>query len=142
MAVVSSNRSTTRMAIETATKETEMERQTAELSKARELQFSMLPSAEPSNHCVEVAWDMLTATEVGEDYYDFRATSEEEFLLAVGDATGHGMQAGFVVTATKSLFHTVAETSFNETLQAMSKGIRAMNFPRLGMPPMLPAELR
>ena len=125
---------TTNSLVETLQIRSESERQAAELEEARKLQLSMLPSVTPDHRLIETAWRMRTATEVGGDYYDFRATTDDEFLLAVGDATGHGLQSGSVVTATKSLFHTVAdEESLNDTLRTMSHGIRAMNFPRLGM---------
>ena len=47
---------------------------------------------------------MFTATEVGGDYYDFDLGDDGTLTVAIGDATGHGMRAGTLVTATKSLF--------------------------------------
>ena len=43
---------------------------------------------------------------VGGDYYDYNLTEDEQLTIAVGDATGHGMNAGLVVSAVKSLFKT------------------------------------
>jgi serine phosphatase RsbU (regulator of sigma subunit) len=47
---------------------------------------------------------MNTATEVGGDYYDFNISADGTLNIALGDATGHGMQAGTVVTLMKGLF--------------------------------------
>jgi sigma-B regulation protein RsbU (phosphoserine phosphatase) len=50
-------------------------RKTAELEAARRLQISLLPATLPALPDVEVAFAMRTATEVGGDYYDYRATT-------------------------------------------------------------------
>jgi hypothetical protein len=82
----------------------ENERKTRELEGARALQLSMLPKTLPVHPCCELAASMQTATEVGGDYYDFDMDEDGTLTLAIGDATGHGLQAGTMVTATKSLF--------------------------------------
>ncbi|HVN75918.1 MAG TPA: SpoIIE family protein phosphatase [Thermoanaerobaculaceae bacterium] len=82
-------------------------RKTAELEAARALQLSMLPSSLPTVAGLEVGAVMATATEVGGDYYDFRALPDGGLLMAIGDATGHGAAAGIVVTAVKTLFSSV-----------------------------------
>ena len=46
-------------------------RKTKELDEARALQLSMLPKELPRLPNLEIAAKMLTATEVGGDYYDF-----------------------------------------------------------------------
>jgi serine phosphatase RsbU (regulator of sigma subunit) len=104
-------------------------RKTQELEEARALQLSMLPSALPEHPCYEVAAYMRTATEVGGDYYDFRASPENDALaLAVGDATGHGMKAGYLVSTTKSYFQTLAMSESGASFLAkLSHGIKNMN---------------
>jgi serine phosphatase RsbU (regulator of sigma subunit) len=69
---------------------------------------------------------MKPATEVGGDYYDFHVSSDGTLTVAVGDATGHGLKAGSVVTATKSLFNAFADDEnipqiFKQTSQALKK---------------------
>jgi len=46
---------------------------------------------------------------VGGDYYDFRFAEDGSLLLAVGDATGHGMKAGIMVASIKSLFRAMGD---------------------------------
>ena len=114
--------------------EVENTRKTEELEAARELQMSMLPRAAPQLSHLDVAFEMRPATEVGGDYYDYNLTEEGQLTIAVGDATGHGMNAGLVVSAVKSLFKTAAPEAENlETLERISQGIKSMNLKRLYM---------
>ena len=82
----------------------ENERKSKELEDARRLQLSMLPTQVPQLPGYEIAVFMKTATEVGGDYYDFSLSNDGTLDVAFGDATGHGMQAGTVVTLMKGLF--------------------------------------
>jgi len=109
-------------------------RKTEELEEARQLQMSMLPQTAPQLPNLDVAFEMRPATEVGGDYYDYNLTEDDQLTIAVGDATGHGMNAGLVVSAVKSLFKTSAPDANNlETLERISQGIRSMNLKRLYM---------
>ena len=79
-------------------------RKTQELDEARNLQLSMLPREIPMPANLEIAAKMITANEVGGDYYDFSLGDDSTFTVAIGDATGHGMRAGTMVASVKSLF--------------------------------------
>ncbi|MBL1213816.1 MAG: SpoIIE family protein phosphatase [Ignavibacteriae bacterium] len=82
----------------------ENERKTKELEEARELQLSMLPKELPKINNLDIAVFMKTATEVGGDYYDISLKDDGSVNIAIGDATGHGMKAGTLVSMMKSLF--------------------------------------
>ncbi len=82
----------------------ENERKTKELEEARQLQLSMLPKVLPNLPNLEIAAFMRTATEVGGDYYDFIVKADGLLNVAFGDATGHGLQAGTMVTLMKGFF--------------------------------------
>ena len=84
--------------------EADNERKTLELEEARNLQLSMLPKYVPKVPGFDIAVYMKTATEVGGDYYDFKYNQNGTLLIAVGDATGHGMKAGTMVATVKGLF--------------------------------------
>ncbi len=84
--------------------EAENERKTKELEEARQLQLSMLPKALPNLPNLEIAAFMRTATEVGGDYYDFIVQDGSILNVGFGDATGHGLQAGTMVTLMKGFF--------------------------------------
>ncbi len=105
-----------------------------ELKEAHQLQISMLPHNVPEHPVAEVGWSMKTATEVGGDYYDYRIADDDRLTLILGDATGHGMQAGTLVTATKSLFQSLTkEENLADTVSKMSVNLKSMNLNRLGM---------
>jgi serine phosphatase RsbU (regulator of sigma subunit)/streptogramin lyase len=82
----------------------ENDRKTKELEEARELQLSMLPKDLPKIENLEIAFYMKTATEVGGDYYDYSLKEDGSLNICLGDATGHGMKAGTLVSMMKSLF--------------------------------------
>jgi serine phosphatase RsbU (regulator of sigma subunit) len=84
--------------------EADNERKTRELEEARKLQYSMLPRVVPPVPNLDIAVYMKPATEVGGDYYDFKYNNNGSLIIAVGDATGHGMRAGTLVAAIKGLF--------------------------------------
>jgi len=84
--------------------EAENERKTKELEEARQLQLSMLPKEVPDLPHLEIAAFMRTATEVGGDYYDFLVQDNGVLNVGFGDATGHGLQAGTMVTLMKGFF--------------------------------------
>lgn len=82
----------------------ENERKTKELEEARQLQLSMLPKQLPQLPHIDIAVYMKTATEVGGDYYDFHVHLDGTLTVILGDATGHGMMSGMMVSIMKSLF--------------------------------------
>ena len=110
--------------------EAENERKTKELNDARLLQLSMLPREVPSVPGYAVGVVMKVATEVGGDYYDFFISPEGDLNVAFGDATGHGMQAGTIVTLMKGLF--ISESSNFEIPAFFNRCSRAMKEIRLG----------
>ncbi|HEX9251623.1 MAG TPA: SpoIIE family protein phosphatase, partial [Ignavibacteriaceae bacterium] len=82
----------------------ENERKSKELEDARQLQLSMLPKELPQLPHLDIAVYMKTATEVGGDYYDYIVDSDGTLTFVVGDATGHGMMSGMMVSIMKSFF--------------------------------------
>ena len=99
-------------------------RKTHELEEARQLQLSMLPKELPQLPHLDIGVFMNTATEVGGDYYDFKLHENGTLTAVIGDATGHGMQAGTMVAATKSLFNAIADEP--EPIKFLKKGTKAI----------------
>ncbi len=114
--------------------ELENERKTKELEEARQLQLSMLPKEIPTLPNLDIAVYMKTATEVGGDYYDFNLHPDGTLTVLLGDATGHGMQSGMMVSIMKSLF---MSDRTNKTLKKFFENagaaIKDMNLGRLMM---------
>jgi serine phosphatase RsbU (regulator of sigma subunit)/ligand-binding sensor domain-containing protein len=112
----------------------ENQRKTQELEEARQLQLSMLPKVLPQLPHLDIAVYMKTATEVGGDYYDFHVGMDGTLTVVIGDATGHGMRAGTMVTTTKSLFSSHASNpDILFTFQEITRCIKTMNMHMLSM---------
>jgi serine phosphatase RsbU (regulator of sigma subunit) len=127
--VKSLSEKTLQQEIEKTKLKTENERKTQELEEARKLQLSMLPKEIPQSSNFEVTVYMQTATEVGGDYYDFYVDDDDTLTIAVGDATGHGMQAGTMVAASKSLFKAKAvNPDPSLILKESSNALKEMGF--------------
>ena len=73
----------------------EKERLKGELEIAARIQTSILPR-DLTVTGLEIAAKMMTATEVGGDYYDVVAF-EDGCWIAIGDVSGHGLTAGLVM---------------------------------------------
>ncbi len=102
----------------------ENERKSVELEKARELQLSLLPKNLPDKKEYKISAAMFTASEVGGDYYDF-IVNDDKMIWALGDATGHGTEAGIVAAMTKTLFLSLApKMGVEDCLREMSSGIK------------------
>jgi len=114
--------------------EIENKRKTKELEEARELQLSMLPRELPKLPNLEIAAFMKTATEVGGDYYDFIVQENGVLNVAFGDATGHGLQAGTMVTLMKGFFTSdAAKLSLQEFMNHCTAMIKEIKLGRILM---------
>lgn len=114
--------------------EAENSRKSQELEEARNLQLSMLPKNIPKIDNLDIAVYMKTSTEVGGDYYDFQVGSDGTLTIALGDATGHGLKAGTMVTAVKSLFSNFAEyDDIVHVLNSCNHALKRMNLNQLFM---------
>lgn len=108
--------------------EAENRRKSEELERARALQMAMLPDELPDLPNIELATYMKTATEIGGDYYDFHLDADGVLTVAFGDATGHGLNAGMLVSATKTVFAMLAdEPDTRALLQQMNKALKRLN---------------
>lgn len=82
----------------------EDKRKSGELEDARRFQLSMLPQCLNDFPNLDVCLSQHPAAEVGGDYYDYYIDKNNVLTVVVGDATGHGMRAGMMVSIIKSLF--------------------------------------
>ena len=112
----------------------ENERKTNELEEARKLQLSMLPKNLPNLPNLDIAVHMQTATEVGGDYYDFFYKGDNSLIIVIGDATGHGLKAGTMVSVIKSLFlSSAADTDIKSFFEKCTQTIKQMHLGNLYM---------
>ena len=112
----------------------EHDRKAQELEEARAIQLSMLPASTPDIPNADVSFYMSPATEVGGDYYDYQVSEHGVLTLAIGDATGHGLQANTLVTATKSLFASLGQQdNLVQIMTQASKTLKKVGLPKLYM---------
>jgi sigma-B regulation protein RsbU (phosphoserine phosphatase) len=86
-----------------------------DMTRARELQMSMLPSqdlcVQASNGMTLIASGACYPTElVGGDYYDYFSLPDDKVGLVIGDVMGHGFHTGLMVSTAKSCLHTQVKT--------------------------------
>jgi len=106
-------------------------RKTEELETARMIQQGFLPASVPELPFLEIAPFQRTATEVGGDYYDFCPREDGSFVLAVGDATGHGAGASLMVSATKTALLGIETSDLAERISRINSLLKRINSYRL-----------
>ena len=113
-------------------------RKSQELEEARKIQLSMLPECLTDIDGIDICFDMRTASEVGGDYYDYQIKADGELTIALGDATGHGMRAGQMVSVIKTLFIThAAKMGITDFFDEATRTIKQMKLNNLYMSLML-----
>lgn len=89
----------------------ENERIGTELSLAKSIQASMLPSifpAFPDDEEIDVFASMTPAKEVGGDFYDFFKIDDDHLCIAIADVSGKGVPAALYMMASTILLRTNA----------------------------------
>lgn len=84
----------------TTTRKAAME---SELSIARDIQLSMVPTVFPQQDHIGIYASMTPAKAVGGDLYDF-FVRDGQLFFCIGDVSGKGVPAALFMTETKSLF--------------------------------------
>jgi sigma-B regulation protein RsbU (phosphoserine phosphatase) len=79
-----------------------------ELSIARNIQLSMVPTVFPDRNDIDVYGSMTTAKAVGGDLYDF-FVRDDQLFFCIGDVSGKGIPAALLMMETKSLFRAYAK---------------------------------
>ena len=83
-----------------------------DLEAARAIQQAIVPHGVP----VLEGWDFAVRhrplIQVGGDIFDWLPVPEDNLLVWIADATGHGVAAALLTTFTKLLFHHAATTTF------------------------------
>jgi serine phosphatase RsbU (regulator of sigma subunit) len=130
--------------------ETDNRRKTEELETARLIQQGFLPASVPEISFLEIATFQNPATEVGGDYYDFllensnsisatksvgakspRHDMSSKLIVAIGDATGHGVGSSLMVSATKTALLTVNGSELAKRLSQINHLLKQLNSYRL-----------
>ena len=68
-----------------------------ELKTSERIQRSLLPASVPVLKNYDIAVNMISAKEIGGDYYDFIQTGPDRWVLCVGDISGKGLPAALLM---------------------------------------------
>lgn len=74
-----------------------------DLENARKIQESLLPQKLPKIPGIEIAGDMISAMQVGGDYYDVVKVSDDKFFVVIGDVSGKGLAASFYMSKLETM---------------------------------------
>jgi len=80
-----------------------------DLSVARDVQMSMLPTTCPEVEGYQIAASSTPAREVGGDFFDFIEMGEDRLGLVIGDVTGKSVSGALVMSASRSVFRMLSE---------------------------------
>lgn len=111
----------------------EEDRKNNELKAARDLQQSMLPKENPIRADLDIATFIRSSTEVGGDYYDFFPQVDGSIFSVCGDATGHGVTSGMMVSVTKAGLNGISPVKPNKILQRLNGVVKRIDLGTLRM---------
>jgi sigma-B regulation protein RsbU (phosphoserine phosphatase) len=80
-----------------------------DLSFARDIQMSMLPSSCPEIKGYQIAASSTPAREVSGDFFDFIDIEDDKMGFVIADVTGKSVSGALVMTASKSVFRLLSE---------------------------------
>jgi serine phosphatase RsbU (regulator of sigma subunit) len=80
-----------------------------DLSVARDVQMSMLPSSCPEVEGYQIAASSTPAREVSGDFFDFIDIDDGKMGFVIADVTGKSVSGALVMTASKSVFRLLSE---------------------------------
>jgi len=107
----------------------EKEKLEEELSLAKDIQLSLLPSKLPSGIDFEVAALSMPCKEVGGDYFDFFTFPGNKLGIAIGDVAGKGVPAALLMSNIQASLRTLVQiyeydfTLFEQELSSDGNGI-------------------
>jgi phosphoserine phosphatase RsbU/P len=87
-----------------------------DLTTATRIQQSLLPKTFPPfphRPEMDIYAEMLTAKEVGGDFYDFYLIDEDRLAFAVGDVSGKGIPAAIYMAVSRTLLKAIAHQIVN-----------------------------
>lgn len=76
---------------------------TRELTQAREIQLAWLPESSPASKLIDIAAVNSPASHISGDFYNWFDLPDGRLVVTIGDVTGHGMAAAFLMATTQLL---------------------------------------
>lgn len=85
----------------------EQERMRHELSIARQIQMSSLPSATPQIAGLDISGRSIPALEVGGDFFDYLDGSGNDVMVIIGDVSGKGTSAALYMSKVQGILRSL-----------------------------------
>ncbi len=100
----------------------EKERISTELTLAKDIQESKLPTDFPMDKKYSINASMKPAREVGGDFYDFFEIDPENICIVIGDASGKGIPAALFAVIAKELIKTqlLSGATLEDTMESVN----------------------
>ena len=101
-----------------------------ELDRARDIQRAWLPRESPSAPSVDVAAVNFPANHISGDFYNWFELPDGRVAVVIGDVTGHGMSAAFLMATTQLLVRTTMQqiTDPAAALEAVNRQLCTLIF--------------
>ena len=84
-----------------------------ELAQAREIQLAWLPNNDDDPPHVDLSAVNQPATQISGDFYNWFQLCDGRTVVVIGDVTGHGMAAAFLMATTQLLIRTTMPRCMN-----------------------------
>ena len=84
-----------------------------DLDLARNIQMGLLPKCIPSLDRLDICGEMISAMQVGGDYYDLIQVSDTQLFVVVGDVSGKGLAASLYMAKLQTMVQLSCESGKN-----------------------------
>lgn len=94
-----------------------------EMEVGKKIQLALLPERPPAIPGVKVAGNLVAASHVGGDYYDFLQRGAEGIDLVIADVTGHSIGSALIMAEARGLLHSLYATDIpvSEILRSLGR---------------------
>ena len=117
---------TNNILIEEAENTSNIQKLTAELNIASDIQSSVLPKEYPNSERCELYAIMDPAKEVGGDFYDFFKMDDDHAGLVIGDVSGKGVPASLFMMKTQAIINALTKTIKDNPAEIIKKANDAL----------------
>ncbi|MCP4119900.1 MAG: SpoIIE family protein phosphatase [Desulfobacteraceae bacterium] len=91
-----------------------------EMKLARKIQTSLLPTSFNNLHPdFEISASMVTANQVGGDYYDITSDRQGHLWISIGDVSGHGVTSGLIMMMAQTVHKTITTSTDCDAREAV-----------------------
>jgi len=96
-----------------------------EVKIAQDIQSQLVPIVDLYGETYEVFGKTKSAYQIGGDFFEVIRFSDQKFVVAIGDVSGHNIAAGLLMAITKGAFRTALQhtSSLVELVESMNRTI-------------------